>query len=361
MKRLVCLVVVVAAALAGAGGALAASPEPRGARPAPTIRAGQAVESVVPRLDGGPSVWLQLLAEFPLDPKPLSRPTDHAGTRPGPPQQPGRVTTLSLYERTVTPWVLGQQGCRAAREQRSGVVVLDFGKLAYEHGGYGTILFSNRFASNGAVTAAMLGYAQGYTKCLAPGSALSVTLARGTSNYHPAVPSAYAAGVRWAHWTNTFAALLQARGLAAHVRSAAADDAEPAWDPHFRRTRDFLHGYRMAAHGRPLYDYGSLDGGIGQIWSARQAFLVAGSIRHTKALPEIYSPAMADEWAQLARVAAERYRRPVAFAGVMTQGTVHCDCGLRPSAAHRVLARALDSAGVDHVRLPRGGTNIVGG
>lgn len=45
--------------------------------------------------------------------------------------------------------------------------------------------------------------------------------------------------------------------------------------------------------GHTLYDYGSLDGGVGAVWSARQAWYVAGGIRHTKALPEIYNSAMA--------------------------------------------------------------------
>jgi hypothetical protein len=40
--------------------------------------------------------------------------------------------------------------------------------------------------------------------------------------------------------------------------------------------------------------------------------------------------------------------------------TEMCDCGLRPTAAHRVLADALDEQGVGHVSLPVGGTNIVG-
>jgi hypothetical protein len=71
--------------------------------------------------------------------------------------------------------VAGAQGCSAARRQENGVVVLDFGKPAFERGGYGTVLFDGRFATNHRVT---------------------------RSNYRPAVPSAYEAGVRWARETN---------------------------------------------------------------------------------------------------------------------------------------------------------------
>ena len=69
---------------------------------------------------------------------------------------------------------------------------------------------------------------------------------------------------------------------------------------------------------------------------------------------------MAREWAELARIARGRYHRAVHFAGVMTQGTSSCNCGLRPPEAHRVLAQALVAQGVAHVQLPVGGTNIVG-
>jgi hypothetical protein len=154
--------------------------------------------------------------------------------------------------------------------------------------------------------------------------------------------------------------MLARKGLDTHVEAAAADDAEPAWDPAFRDTRQFFHGFSAAVHGHTLYDYGSLDGGVGAVWSARQAWYVAGGVRNTKALPEIYNSAMAQQWAELARIAHGRYHRDVHFAGVMTQGTESCDCGLRPTAAHEALANALDAQGVGQVQLPNGGTNIVG-
>jgi hypothetical protein len=276
------------------------------------------------------------------------------------PLQRRRGTTRSIYEHTAKSWVLAAQGCSAGRRHETGVVILDFGKPAFKRHGYGTLLFSGRFVLNHKITTAMVGYARGYVSCLAPGSSASITLARGTSNYHPAVPSAYTAGVRWARATNKLGHVLSRQGLATHVEAAAADDAEPAWDRRFRRTRDFFHGFRAATRGHVLYDYGSLDGGVGAIWSARQAWYVAGGIRHTKALPEIYNSAMARQWAKLARIARGRYHRGVRFAGVMTQGTSSCACGLRPPAAHRVLARALVREGVDEVALPRGGTNIGG-
>jgi hypothetical protein len=309
--------------------------------------------SLIPEIAPHPTAWLKLLAAPPRPVRPANRP---AAQQQQP--QPGRST--SIYEHSAKPWILSAQGCSAARHNENGVVVLDFGKPAFKHGGYGTILFSGRFAANHQITVGMVGYARGYASCLPEGSDASITLARGTSNYHPSVPSAYEAGVRWARETNTLGRALLRHGLADHVTTGAADDAEPAWDRQFRKTRAFFHGFRVAVHGHDLYDYGSLDGGVGAIWTARQAWYVAGGLRHTQALPEIYNSAMAREWAELAQIAHGRYHRDVRFAGVMTQGTRSCGCGFRPPTAHRVLADALASHGVGHVALPHGGTNIVG-
>jgi len=348
----------VSVGLGAAGGALA------GAKPAKSHSAHshahlpaqvELATSLVPRFAPHPSAWLQTLKKFPRNPKPTHRRRIHVRA-----PRKRRATTLSIYERTTKPWILGAQGCSAARRHETGIVVLDFGKPMFKHHGYGTILFSGRFADNHKITTAMIGYARGYVSCLPQGFDAAIELARGTSNYHPAMPSGYTAGVRWARATNKVASILHREGLDAHVVAAAADDAEPAWDRRFHKTRDFFHGFRVATHGRTLYDYGSLDGGVGVIWSARQAWYVSGGIRHTKALPEIYNSAMAQQWAELARIARSRYHRGVRFAGVMTQGTSGCSCGLRPEAAHRVLAHALDHQGVGHLVLPDGGTNIVG-
>jgi len=275
-------------------------------------------------------------------------------------------TTLSLYERTTSPAPLARQGCAAARRGESGVVVLDFGKPAYagrgRGRGYGTIDFSDRFVSDHAITIGMLGWARGYVHCLPSHSSAVVTLARGTSNYHLSVPSARVAGKRWAGAVLALGRKLARQGFDTHVRSAAAEDAEPAWNRGFRQTRDFIHGFRRFAQGRTLYDYGSLDGGVGSIWNARQMMYVTGGAGHTAVLPEIYYPSLAREWAQFAYVAHRQFHRRIHFAGVMTQVLPGCHrCGLGPNAARRALVGALASWGASRTPVPRGGTNIVRG
>jgi hypothetical protein len=271
-------------------------------------------------------------------------------------------TTVSLYERDARPSRLTRQGCSAARRGERGVVVLDFGKPSYggRHRGYGTIDFSNRFITNHQITMGMLAWARGYVGCLPGHSTAVVTLARGTSNYHPQVPSVWLAGRRWAGAVIALGHKLRRHGLETHVKSAAADDAEPAWDRDFRRTKLFIQGFRKSAHGRTLYNYGSLDGGVGVIWSAAQMMYVVGGAGQTKVLPEIYYASQAKQWAQLASIAHRKFHRRVHFAGVMTQGSSRCNCGFRPHAAHRALVRELAKVNTGRrVFVPQGGTNIV--
>jgi hypothetical protein len=252
--------------------------------------------------------------------------------------------TISLYEHTVRRSTLRAQGCEAGERRVGGVVILDFGQPAYNGHTYGTNLFSGAFAGNAKITRAMLAYALGYSRCLPKGSGLAISIARGTSNYHIDVPSSYQAGRRWGRETKRLQRLLEARGLAAHVSAAAADDVEPAWDRTFHRTRDFFRGYRDAETGHVLYNFGSLDGGVGSVWNAKQIFYVASGMKYAAAIPEIYNHEMARQWAEVAHLARHRYHRPMKFAGVMTTHTSG-NHGMKPRDAHRLLVRALANVG----------------
>jgi hypothetical protein len=267
--------------------------------------------------------------------------------------------TISLYEHTVRPSSLREQGCTAAKRGVGGIVILDFGQPAYNGHSYGTYLFSGAFADNKRITRALLAYAHGYRRCLARGSHLSIMLARGTSNYHPQVPSAYKAGRKWARETMSLQKLIRARGWHDHVTAAAADDVEPAWDRTFHRTRDFFRGFRDARTGHLLFNYGSLDGGVGSIWNASQVFFVTSGMKYAQAIPEIYNHAMAQQWADLAHIAKKRYHRPVRFAGVMTTHTSR-NRGMKPRDAHKILVRALaTTVGEAAPDVPATLTNIV--
>ena len=163
----------------------------------------------------------------------------------------------------------------------------------------------------------MEAFARGYAACLPKGSKARIVLARGTSNYYSWIPSHYQAGRRWARETVVFGRYLRKTHLDRRVSSAAAIDAEPAWNPSFTRTYDFFHGYRDYGPGHLLYNYGSLDGGVGAIWTARQIFYVSGGMKYARMIPEIYYPVMAEQWATMARIA----RAPLRPARSVSQGS----------------------------------------
>ena len=261
----------------------------------------------------------------------------------------------SLYERTTSIKVLRAQGCLAGQKETAGLVVLDFGKLEYRHrrGGYGTITFADRFANSRSITWAMKSYARGYSECLPKHSTADITLARGTSNYgQGSVPSAYTAGRLWAGATVALANYLRRHQLS-HVTAAAADDVEPAWDRGFQLTYDFFRGYGKSDHGYLLYNYGSLDGGVGGIWKLRQAYYVSGGMRYARAVPEIYSHEMARQWAELAQLSYARYGKPIKLAGVMTQHWTSCQsCGYTAPKARHELVQELKRANVMKRTLP---------
>ena len=223
----------VAAALAFAlgvtGGALAEGHPAKShhaKRQAPAVAGGH-VHSLIPGFAPHPRMWLRALRELrhnqkpPRKAKPKSthrHATKRHGTKPQAPKpkpeaqaaraapsaaSPAGDDALDLRAQRAAVDPRRARAASAARRHESGIVVLDFGKPAFQHGGYGTLLFSGRFAPNRKITNAMLGYARGYVSLPPEGlHARSIELARGTSNYHPSVPSAYAAGVRWARETN---------------------------------------------------------------------------------------------------------------------------------------------------------------
>ena len=266
----------------------------------------------------------------------------HAKAKPQPrPRHHVPRATPSFYVHSTRASVMQARGCRAGRHRAFGIVILAFGKPFYDGHSYGTLTFSNRFASNREITTATEAFARAYARCLPKRSRAHIVLARGTSNYHPSVPSAYRAGWKWARETVVFARFLRRTGLAGRVASAAAIDAEPAWNRSFVKTRDFFRGYRAYAPGHILYNYGSLDGGVGTVWTARQVWFVTSGMKYARALPEIYYPFMARQWARMSRIAVRRWGEPVRFAGLMTQHRARCGCGFRPRDAHRALVLAL--------------------
>lgn len=269
----------------------------------------------------------------------LRIPLPQKKTRKAPKKSPPVATTPSKYEYTTNTVTLRAQGCAAGQAKVSGLVVLDFGQQVH-FGEYGAYLFSKQFASNADITQAVEAYADGYAHCLPRHAAVHINLARGTSNYNILVPSAEEAGKEWAQEVDNVGAYLKQHHYT-RITSAAAIDAEPAYDKTFTKTHDFFLGFSKADRGYLLYNYGSLDGGITSYWNAEQAYYVAGGMKEARAVPEIYNRAMAQEWAELARL------KPIKLEGVMTQ----YPRGLRSSIARRTLRTELAAANVPSLPL----------
>ena len=109
------------------------------AKPAAATAVGRRVSKLPRRISGTAAAQRHIGKKAHRSVVPAATPITH-----------GPTVTPSLYERTTSPKILRAQGCRAGRALTNGLVVLDFGKLAYRprRGGYGTVTFADRFASN---------------------------------------------------------------------------------------------------------------------------------------------------------------------------------------------------------------------
>jgi len=209
-------------------------------------------------------------------------------------------TTTSYYESTTSTSTLYYQGCDAGKAAAVGAIVLDFGRPAYRDGAYGTMLFgSGGFAPNVSILNAMKAFAEGYWNCSPLHT--QVVIARGTSNYcHGGTscsllpPNYMAAGSYWGTRTNELASYIANSGYSSQESSAAADDAEPAWDPGFTSTHDFIAGYNSAANW-VLFEFGSLESGY---WSRANEYYVAYTGANFP-LPQVYYSSMAASWEEL--------------------------------------------------------------
>jgi hypothetical protein len=230
-------------------------------------------------------------------------------------------------------------------------VVLDFGRPAVAGGVAGTMAFGGSFVSLAAIGAATESYVQGYFTT-AP-RYLRLDVAVGTNNScgtgqpcgqvvcgcRDEPPSFAAWGAQLAaevEQVQVQANALRARsGYTDVVRIAAADDAEPAFDPAFQNTYDLLAGYAGAVHGyQPaMVDFGSADSGY---WTEAQLLQVADGFQPDLAVPEIYADTDASHWATLASYATSIGQHLTIF-GMLTTTSA----GESPQSAYSSLVGAL--------------------
>lgn len=271
----------------------------------------------------------------------------HATTYPLP------DTTVTRYEANVDPWALFQQGAADGKSGLAGAAILDFGRPAQDAAGtMSTLDFGGHLDALTAVVAAAESYIDGYRLNAAAHSAMTVLV--GTNDSCGTGQPCGSTTCGCAHEPASFLAWGKAWGTAvgqidsyvaatagAHpvtVAVGGADDAEPGFDPGYTNTYDVLSGYADVT-GRPMADYGSLDGGPGNsFWTAAQMYQVAYGFKPNVPFPEIYYPGMADQWAALSHWAAAHAAGRMTMYGVLTEAPT----GYTPQDGYDSLLTALN-------------------
>jgi hypothetical protein len=261
--------------------------------------------------------------------------------------------TRSYYEHNVNTSDLRQQGCAAARTRRSGVVILDFGRPAWDGEHYGTILHQGPFASSTAIRNAAKAFSAGFVRCAgARGTKLIVTF--GTNNScsdndphcsGSRQPRSFTeAGRIWAFHVKVLREWIQARpARRRHVSPGSADDMEPAWEPPFEHTNAFQTGYNNepVAGTTPMYNHGSAERGF---WTLGQLYRVSYGLPRNFPFPQIYYDTQPPQWREISHWGADNgnYGK-MYFAGVLSQFNSGFDCGFTPQEGYDALLSALNS------------------
>jgi hypothetical protein len=262
------------------------------------------------------------------------------------------VATTSHYEYDGDPASLYQQGQEAGTAAAQGLVILDFGRPAFDGSTYGMIDHADGFVSLASVVTAVQSYIRAYFQTAPANTHLYLAIGTNNScgtgqpcgdivcgcNYQP--PSFSVFGAQLAaiveqvqSWATSFRS---SSGLTDRVTVVAGDDAEPAYDPAYVNTYDLLSGYANAVGGYEpaMVDYGSAEPGY---WSESQLLKVANGFAPDVAVPEIYEQIDATEWANLVSY-GQNLGEPVTIFGMLGDPTT----GTSPELNYSALLNAIE-------------------
>jgi hypothetical protein len=262
-------------------------------------------------------------------------------------------TTRSYYEHDVSTSTLYAQGKAAGLSGAHGVIILDFGRPAYNSssGDYGTIDLSDHFLSNQAIENGMKAFLDAYFS-YSPSSTI-IFLARGInnscSNNDPNCcpsgcgnepPSFTTAGERWKTWVDNMHDYIAANSnYALQERATGADDMEPSWNPGFGHTQDFIDGYNSTTPAYDLWDFGSNESGY---WTSSQEWYAAYSGSNWP-FPEVYSSGQAGDWENLDLWSVANKGYSMDFRGVLSQYRSGYSCGYTPHDGYDDMLNQLQS------------------
>lgn len=240
--------------------------------------------------------------------------------------------TVSHYERAVSAGALYQQGVVAGREDEQGIVILDFGRPAFDGVENGTLDYTNAFVSLRSIAVAVESFATGYLRSAPSDTVLDIAVGTNDScgagqpcghaicgcidepaDYNAWGRSFATTVVDIADWV---AGLSSSGHFTDQVRVVAGDDAEPGFDPGYENTYNLLAGYAAGVGGTSpaMIDYGSADASY---WTEPQLLQVAYGFAPDVPMPEIYLQSQVREWATLVHYARSLHRTVTLF-GVLT-------------------------------------------
>jgi hypothetical protein len=269
---------------------------------------------------------------------------------------PSFKTSTSHYIRNLTGAAAGDVtamhniGC-SDKEAGSSLVLLDIGAQSITSplsaGSPGVALTGTSPVMRltyGQLVTALNGYLDGYASC--SGSAGSATIAIGTSN--DGTWSTYAGSKRGTDWAN-----LVVDAVATHtgITVVGADDIESTFGT--RQASDALAWEKayLAATSAGLIFNGSADGcpatyGAPQTtcasgWTQVQYYTLAHNGSRIRALPQIYYPDQAIQWANIDLAGGNG----ITFAGSLTEHAAACgaDCAMTPAFGWAALYHALST------------------
>lgn len=272
--------------------------------------------------------------------------------------------TYSHYEHDASTSRLNQQGCNDAANiptyigtPTANVALLDFGRPALSGSTYGTVGIGGGFISNASILAGVESYASGFITCLTV-SGTRVAVALGVNNSCPPNSGClieptnfYTAGVQWVTLVNSFQSWLSSRGYTTWINVAGADDAEPAWDPAYTSTQQWIQGFNTGSPSYAMFDYGSQDGGStsasvppNSYWSWQQRYYVAWGAGVDYPFGEIYQNPLPAQWQALDDWSHQQGYSFIYYGDLSDYNpSVNPNCGWDPGTSYNMMLSALQS------------------
>jgi hypothetical protein len=211
--------------------------------------------------------------------------------------------TASIYEDGTSTSELTTQGINQADNNRSGVVILDFGRPAASGSTNGFIDFSGGFVSMSSVLAAAESYASAWYAYSSSSPFLIIAI--GTNNSYTAnsgncpcsdqVSNLTSWGEAFAGTVNSLSTFISNEGYYTQESAGGADDAEPAYDPQWGDTHSVLVGYNTDT-SLTMWNYGSNESGY---WTNAELLETSWGFPDDVTIGQVYTTTMASNWENL--------------------------------------------------------------